>query len=148
MTDSTDDRLAALAARGRGPKATAKVLHPADPAGPPKSAASPHRRKRQPHRAAGGRILATGLSVGAALLMAGAMASTRQPATGAKGPIAQVAQASARQPVVVRVVMTDGTAATPEATSAAVKAVKTGTLTPVVRRAPETARATATSRGS
>ena len=70
MTDTPNDRIAALAARRAG-ATSAPNSETTTP-----TTSTPARRKRRPHAAAGSRILATGLSVSAALVMAEVRAST------------------------------------------------------------------------
>ncbi len=95
----------------------------------PSSATAP--KKRRGHAAQGGRILALGLSAGAAVAFTAAMANAVTPTTGAAVASPQPAQ------IVVHVVMANGQTTDTALTSA-----------PVVTAAPVATRAIAKSRAS
>lgn len=143
MTDLPNDRIAALAARraGNTPGENSTTAAPT-----PSTFA---RRKRRPHAAAGGRILATGLSVGAALVMAGVMASDQPTEPVATQSVTAAAPVTTAPQIVVRVVMVPATAAPTAGPTPVASAPKPAPApAPVVRKAPVKAKAVATSRGS
>lgn len=133
MNEDNQARLAALASRRHA--SNGSRTQTAEAAGAATNArkgetARP-RKSRRRHAATGGRVLAVGLSASAALLLTAALAQAGRPAAG------PTTAPSAPAPIVVRVVLTNGSGTSTAAPAA-----------PVVTAAPVAAKATATSRAS